>query len=114
MAQQCQASGTFLAAAAGSISLPAITGMRTVLTGVTLTCGVATGTVHGIWTVTDGTWSQSYYIMMSATIIPAPVDLTLQPGVYASAFGTAITISVPAITSGAPYALSAQGYYTTD
>lgn len=111
VAQQVQASGTFAAAAAGSISIPAEPNLRGVLTGVTFTTGIAGATVHGIWTISDGTWTQSYYGLWSATIPAPPVDLTLAPGVYASALNTAITISVPAITNGPPYALAAQGYY---
>ncbi len=106
---QVLASGTFVAAAAGSVSLPAMAGVTTVLAGVTVSIGIAGAASHGIWTVSDGIWTQSYYVMFSTTV-PGSIDLDFVPGIYATNVNTAITISVPAITNGSPYAISAQGY----
>ena len=107
--QQVLASTTQIAAAGASITLAPKAGFLTVVSGVTLTTGVVATAVHGIWTVSDGTWTQSYYVLMSN--VPYLGQVNYIPGLYSTAPNTAITITVPAITGGAPFALAAQGYY---
>jgi hypothetical protein len=114
---QVLASNSFTAAAAGTVTLLGKTGYQTVISGVTVTAGIATGTVHGIWTISDGIWTQSYYVFMSATIPMPPVPLTFAPGLMSTNIGAVtptnanIVITMPAITSGAPYTISTQGFY---
>lgn len=114
---QVLASASFTAAAAGSVTLLGKTGYQTVVTGFTISGGFATGTVHGIPTVSDGTWTQSYYVMMSATIPMPPLVVGFAPGLMSTNVGAAtptnanIVVSVPAITSGSPYSIAVQGFY---
>jgi hypothetical protein len=114
---QVLASNVFGAGAAGSIIIPGKTGVQTVVTGVQVTAGVATATIHGVWTISDGVWTLNFYVYMSATIPMPPVLLPFAPPLMSSAIGAAIpsnaniVIAMPAITGGAPYALAAEGYY---
>ena len=109
-ALQALASNSFAAGAAGSIVLPALLKFQTVITGVIVSCGYAAAVEHGIWTISDGVWTQQFYILMSPTV-PSFEPVPFAPGLYASAINTAITIAMPAIASGSPYTLTAQGYY---
>jgi len=114
---QVLASNTFTAAASGSVTLLGKTGYQTVVTGITVTAGFATGTVHGIVTLSDGVWTVNYYVLMSATIPMPPVAPTFLPGLMSTNIGAStptnanIVLSMPAITSGSPYALAIQGFY---
>ena len=106
---------TFAAAAAGSVSLPAVAGQIAYITGFTVTSAAPAATVAGVVTVTglttnNGGGTLSYQFVESATL-GGNLTKTFGNPIGASGANQAITVNVPAITSGAVTAVEVEGYY---
>ena len=82
--------------------LPAVSGLRTWITGFTVTAGGATSASLVNVTVSDGTWTLTYAFGFpaGATAAAVPLVVTFPNAVPSSAVNTAITVTLPAGGSG--------------
>ena len=108
-------SATGLAAAANVVSLPAVVGQIAYITGFTVTSGNPAATVSGVVTVTglttaNGGGTLNYQFVESATL-GGQLTKTFSNPIPASGANQAITVTCPAITSGAVTAVEVEGYY---
>jgi hypothetical protein len=107
-------SATGTAAAAVTAALPAGSGLTTFIGGFTVTSGAPTATVSGTVTVTGlAPWlgsngTLSFQFVESATV-GGELNIDFPFLLPASALNAAITVTCPAITSGAVVSVAAYG-----
>jgi hypothetical protein len=103
------ASATGTAGAANSAALAGATGATTYLCAAIITSLQPAAVENGVVTISDGTFTLKFDLVESVTL-GGQLILPFSPCLKASATNTAITVSVPAISSGAATAISAAGF----
>lgn len=102
-----------VAAASAVATLPAASGKTTYISGFSVVGSGATGASVVDVTVSDGTWTLTYplAVVAGATLGNAPLVVTFEPPLPASAANTTIVVTCPSLGSGnAHNCANAQGY----
>jgi hypothetical protein len=104
------ASGTGTAAAQNAVALSGNANQYTFLSKAIVTSQSPAAQVGGVVTISDGTWTLSFQFVET---VSAGGFMHLDFGdapLQASAVNTAITVTIPAISSGAATAIALVGY----
>lgn len=102
-----------VAAASAVATLPAASGKTTYISGFSVVGSGATAASVVDVTVSDGTWTLTYPLAVVAgvTLGNAPLVVTFEPPLPASAANTTIIVTCPSLGSGnAHNCANAQGY----
>jgi hypothetical protein len=103
-------SGTFAAAAAGTVTLTAVAGKTTYIRGFTVTAAPAAAIVSGLVTVSGLANALGFQFTESATAQSIISQFFGNYGIPASGVNVPIILNLPAITGGAASALVIWGY----
>lgn len=103
------ASATAAAAAANAVSLPAVAGKTNYLSGLVVSTGNPASAVTGVVTVTGLSVGTLSFQIVESVAAGGLLNINFAEPLPASAVDTAITVTLPAITSGAVSTVAVHG-----